>query len=172
MTTGTTADAASATFSAADAERFLYHEAELLDELRYDEWVGLLADDIRYLLPSTDVPLGDPTTDLFVICDDRTRLLGRVQRLQSRHAHADYPHPRTRRFITNVQVDPADGADLYEIRANFQVVSLRVGRIGTFIGQYRHLVRIAECGPRFVVRRANLDLESLDHAGGKVNIIV
>ena len=30
---------------------FLYAEAELLDERRHDEWLALLADDIRYWMP-------------------------------------------------------------------------------------------------------------------------
>src|SRR3954465_4462113 len=30
---------------------FLYREAELLDERRYRDWLGLLADDIRYWMP-------------------------------------------------------------------------------------------------------------------------
>jgi hypothetical protein len=30
---------------------FLYREAELLDERRYDEWLALLADDLRYWMP-------------------------------------------------------------------------------------------------------------------------
>ena len=34
-----------------EVSEFLYREAELLDERRYDEWLGLLADDIRYWMP-------------------------------------------------------------------------------------------------------------------------
>jgi 3-phenylpropionate/cinnamic acid dioxygenase small subunit len=30
---------------------FLYREAELLDERRYDDWLALLSDDIRYWMP-------------------------------------------------------------------------------------------------------------------------
>ena len=30
---------------------FLYREAELLDERRYQDWLALLADDIRYWMP-------------------------------------------------------------------------------------------------------------------------
>jgi 3-phenylpropionate/cinnamic acid dioxygenase small subunit len=30
---------------------FLYREAELLDERRYEAWLALLADDIRYWMP-------------------------------------------------------------------------------------------------------------------------
>jgi 3-phenylpropionate/cinnamic acid dioxygenase small subunit len=34
-----------------EVAEFLYREAELLDERRYDEWLALLADDIRYWMP-------------------------------------------------------------------------------------------------------------------------
>ena len=36
---------------AQEIAEFLYREAELLDERRYDEWLELLADDIRYWMP-------------------------------------------------------------------------------------------------------------------------
>jgi hypothetical protein len=32
-------------------EEFLYQEAELLDERRYEDWLELLADDVRYWMP-------------------------------------------------------------------------------------------------------------------------
>jgi len=34
-----------------EVAEFLYREAELLDERRYDEWLALLADDLRYWMP-------------------------------------------------------------------------------------------------------------------------
>ena len=34
-----------------EVEEFLYHEAELLDERRYEAWLELLADDVRYWMP-------------------------------------------------------------------------------------------------------------------------
>jgi len=34
-----------------EIEDFLYREADLLDERRYDEWLGLLTDDVRYWMP-------------------------------------------------------------------------------------------------------------------------
>ena len=36
---------------AREIAEFLYREAELLDERRYDAWLALLADDIRYWMP-------------------------------------------------------------------------------------------------------------------------
>ena len=32
-------------------EQFYYHEAELLDDRRFDQWFELLAEDIRYFMP-------------------------------------------------------------------------------------------------------------------------
>ena len=34
-----------------EVEEFLYREAELLDERRYEEWLELLTDDVRYFMP-------------------------------------------------------------------------------------------------------------------------
>ncbi len=34
-----------------EIEEFLYHEADLLDERRYEDWLALLADDMRYWMP-------------------------------------------------------------------------------------------------------------------------
>ena len=43
---------------------FLYAEAELLDERRYDEWLALLADDIRYWMPMRrNVKYGDTSAN-------------------------------------------------------------------------------------------------------------
>jgi len=34
-----------------DIEDFLYHEAELLDERRYEEWLDLFTEDTHYFMP-------------------------------------------------------------------------------------------------------------------------
>ena len=34
-----------------EVEAFLYDEAELLDERRYEDWLALIAPDIRYWMP-------------------------------------------------------------------------------------------------------------------------
>jgi p-cumate 2,3-dioxygenase beta subunit len=56
----------------------------LLDEWRLDEWLELFTDDARYVVPTTDLPEGDPQHDLVFIDDNRTRLQGRVNRLPGR----------------------------------------------------------------------------------------
>ena len=85
-------------------EDFLFREAALLDDWLLDDWVDLFTQDARYVVPTTDLPEGDPKRDLVFIDDDITRLRARAVRLNSRHAHREYPWSRTRRFISNVRV--------------------------------------------------------------------
>lgn len=154
-------------------EHFLYREADLLDRCAYEDWLALFDDDGGYAVPSTDAPHAQPGEALFLINDDYQRLSGRVTRLMSRDAHADYPHPRTRRFVANVRAsEDGSGPGLVTARANFLVYSLRVGNVFQFMGEYRYLLR--DTGHDFKIkhRRAELDLETLDYAGGKINLIV
>jgi p-cumate 2,3-dioxygenase beta subunit len=150
-------------------EDFLYHEAALLDEWRLDEWVALFADDARYVVPTTDLPDGDPKRDLVLIDDNLTRLHGRVERLKSRHAHREYPWSRTRRLVTNVRVLSVAG-DEVEASAAFAIYRIRL-ELALFVGRYDYrLVRAAESF-KIRYRRATLDLETLrDH--GAISIIL
>lgn len=150
-------------------EDFLFYEAALLDEWRLDEWLVLFAPDARYVVPTTDLPEGDPAHDVVFIDDDLSRLQARVVRLKSRHAHREYPSSRTRRFITNVRITRVQG-DEVGATASFLVWRVR-GEAAPYLGRYDYrLVRGAN-GFRIRHRRATLDAEELrDH--GAVSIIL
>ena len=90
-------------------EDFLYEEAALLDEWRLEEWFNLLTEDAAYYVPSTDVPDGDHEDTLFLVADDMTRIRSRVKQLLGRSAHAEHPHSRTRRMISNVRIRKIEG---------------------------------------------------------------
>lgn len=154
-----------------EVEQFLYREADLLDRWRLHEWLELFAVDAHYLIPSTDKPDGDPSTDLFLVQDDRFLLEQRVNSLLTRAAHAEYPQSRTRRMISNVMVSKGDDERLRVI-ANFAIHRFRNGAIDTYVGQYRHIVQPDEAyGFRFCERKSILDLEAL-RPHGKVSIVV
>jgi p-cumate 2,3-dioxygenase beta subunit len=152
-------------------ESFLYEEAELLDQWRLHEWLELFTAEGHYLVPSTDLPDGDPAKDLFLVQDDRFLLGQRVNSLLTRSAHAEYPHSRTRRMVGNIRVlGREDG--LLDVRANFAVHRVRNGTLDTYIGQYRHILEPRDGGGfRFVERKAVLDLDAL-RPHGKVSIIL
>ncbi|HEX7054499.1 MAG TPA: aromatic-ring-hydroxylating dioxygenase subunit beta [Burkholderiales bacterium] len=124
----------------AEVEDFLYHEAALLDDWRLDEWLALLTEDATYRVPSNDAPDADPARALFTIADDMHRLRGRVTRLKDPHAHAEFPHSRTRRFISNVRITASDPLT---VEANFIVYRFRANEsVRRYVGRYRYgLVR-------------------------------
>ncbi|MEV8539637.1 aromatic-ring-hydroxylating dioxygenase subunit beta [Streptomyces sp. NPDC051572] len=153
-----------------EVEQFLYEEAELLDEWRLHEWLELFSPRAMYLVPATDNREGDPNIDLFLVQDDRFLLEHRVNSLQTRAAHAEYPHSRTRRLITNVRVSE-DGPGIAVV-ANFAVYRFRGDAADTYVGRYHHLLERDESGRfRFVVRKSVLDLEAL-RPHGKVSFIL
>jgi p-cumate 2,3-dioxygenase beta subunit len=152
-------------------EYFLYEEAAHLDNWRLDEWLDLFTKDARYLVPTTDLPDGDPARDMMFVDDDYERLKGRVTRLKSRYAHREYPSSRTRRLITNVRLTRIDASEV-DAEASFAVYRSRNEMIAPYVGIYRYTLTRQDGGTfRIRRRRAELDLERLaDH--GAVSIIL
>ena len=126
-----------------EVEDFLYQEAALLDEWRLDEWLALFTVDARYVVPTTDLPEGDPKKELVFIDDDMVRLRARVERLKSRHGHREYPWSRTRRFITNVRVKRLEGANIF-VTSSFLVYRFRMGDTSPYVGWYEHRLKQAD----------------------------
>lgn len=154
-----------------EIEQFLFAESELLDEWRLHEWLELFGPEGHYVVPTTNLPDGDPTRDLVLIYDDRFMLEQRVNSLLTRAAHAEYPHSRTRRLVTNLRVQD-DAEDRFSVFANFAVYRARGGQFDTYVGQYRHVIeRSSDTGFRFLVRKAVLVHDTLTPQG-KVSIIL
>ena len=158
-----------------EVEEFLYHEAALLDEWRLDEWLALLTEDAKYRVPSNDAPAGDPADTLFLIADDIQRIRGRVARLKDPHAHAEFPHSRTRRLITNVRAEEMvpgtfSGSEnvpgTISVHANFAVYRMRRGgNESVYVGRYRYVLRRVAGELRIAMREAILDSEELGRLG-------
>ncbi|MDB5749902.1 MAG: Ring hydroxylating dioxygenase subunit beta [Ramlibacter sp.] len=104
-----------------EAEDFLYEEAAMLDERRFEEWLTLLAPDVRYWIPSgRDVA---PHVETPIAYDDRGTLEDRVTRLGNRNFHAQAPASRTLHAVTNVRTAPA--GDLVKVLSNLTVHETR-----------------------------------------------
>ena len=151
-------------------EDFLYEEAALLDEWRLDEWLALFTEDCAYVVPTTDLPEGDPSRDAVFIDDNLERLRGRVTRLKSRHAHREYPYSRTRHLVTNVRLIEVSATEI-RAEAAFVVYRLRSGQVAPYIGHYAYTLARMEDGFKIRHKRATLDLESLREHGA-VSIIL
>jgi 3-phenylpropionate/cinnamic acid dioxygenase small subunit len=95
-----------------EMEEFLYNEAELLDERRYEEWLELLADDVRYWMPMRrNVKFGElereftrEGQDINWFDEGKDTLTRRVQQILTGVHWAEEPLSRLCHMVSNIQL--------------------------------------------------------------------
>jgi 3-phenylpropionate/cinnamic acid dioxygenase small subunit len=95
-----------------EVEAFLYHEAELLDERRYEEWLDLFTEDIHYFMPlRRNVPHDEPEreftragTDGNWFDEGKDTLTRRVKQILTGLHWAEEPRSRICHMVSNVQI--------------------------------------------------------------------
>ena len=138
----------------AEIERFLYHEAWLLDCGRLDEWLALFTDDATYWIP-LQADQADPLTTSSIVYDDRRLLEVRVRQFQHPRAHARVPAPRTVHQVGNVQVLEADGRDA-RVGSTLVLVEYRRERQRVWGAVVEHRLRRTAQGLRIAAKRVDL----------------
>ncbi len=149
---------------------FLYAEAELLDERRYDDWLALLADDIRYWMPmrrnvkygDTDREFTRETEDVSWFDEGRETLARRVRQIQTGIHWAEEPQSRITHMVSNVQllsVSP-DAAAPREVAAKSRFLIYR-NRVETetdlLVGKREDTLRRTDDGWLIARRKIILD---------------
>jgi len=88
-------------------EEFLIHEARLLDERQFEEWIELFTPAGYYWVPArTDQT--DPWTEVSLMFDDKEIMNNRINRLRHPKVYAQLPHSRAVRQISNIKIDEID----------------------------------------------------------------
>ena len=149
---------------------FLYAEADLLDERRYDDWLGLLAGDIRYWMPMRrNVKSGEEEreltrehADISWFDEGKETLERRVRQIQTGIHWAEEPQSRISHLVSNVQVIEAtpDAASAREVtvRCRFLIYRNRVEtETDLLVGKREDVLRRAEQGWLIARRKIILD---------------
>lgn len=138
-------------------EQFLFLEAQLADENRYEDWLALwAADDCTYWVPCNDDDV-DPEHHVSIIYDDRTRLEDRVFRLSRPSAHSQDPATRMRRLISNIVIeDRRDERGRILTSANFLISTVRRGRQEAYAGRAHHVLALDGAEIRIHAKRVLL----------------
>lgn len=132
-----------------EIEDFLYTEADILDERRYEEWLSLFSDDCRYWMPMRkNLPfraMGKDITEVDDIAwfnDDKTTLAKRVAQIMTGVHWAEEPLSRVSHLISNIRLEssaPSTQAEagLIHVRSHFLVHRNRLERETDFIAGRR-----------------------------------
>lgn len=126
-----------ATLSYADICTFLYHEARLLDDREFDEWLECYSDVAEYWMPAwtdDDALTTDPLAEISLIYyANRKGLEDRVYRLKTERSSASTPEARTAHFIGNVEV-LEKRKDAVDLRYNWNTLAHRYQQTQQFFG--------------------------------------
>jgi 3-phenylpropionate/cinnamic acid dioxygenase small subunit len=99
----------------AEIRDFMFEEAALLDDRRYEEWFALLTPEIEYRVVGKLVRAASAPPMEFVVLDDRlVDVRMRINQISNpKLTFAENPAPFTRRSINNIRVKSSPMADRY-----------------------------------------------------------
>jgi 3-phenylpropionate/cinnamic acid dioxygenase small subunit len=125
-------------------ESFLFREARLMDEHRFEDWLSLWGNPAQYWIPCNDDDI-DPARQVSIIFDDRVRLEQRVDRLKSGSVQALDPRPKMRRVISNIEIEQGQGNELI-VQSNFILCVARAESQQLWAGRTIHVLQNASGG--------------------------
>jgi benzoate/toluate 1,2-dioxygenase beta subunit len=135
-------------------EQFLLHEARLLDDARFDDWLALFTADAWYWVPS-EPNQDNPHDTVSLIYDDRRLLETRVRRLASPRMYSQEPRSRTSRIVANVTIEEAEAAAC-TVRSKFIMIEYRREQQRLFAGTVTHRLVQTAAGIRIAWKRVDL----------------
>lgn len=148
-------------FTRDDAESFLIAEAELLDDLRLEDWLKLFTPDGLYWIPIDESMSTDATVS--IVRDDALRREERVFHLLHTRFPAQSPRSRTLHAISCIRVRPeADGRVLivsnqtiYEVRTGDYRQS-GLGDVQIIVARVEHVLDLSAGEPRIALKKLSL----------------
>jgi 3-phenylpropionate/cinnamic acid dioxygenase small subunit len=150
----------------AEVSDFLYREADLLDERRYEEWLDLLADDYQYAVPLRmnvmydDVAAREDTRAGSEICwfdEGKATAELRVAQLATGKHWAEEPVSRVTHLVANIRLESTELPEV-DLSCRFVVYRNRVADETDFlVGRRKDRLRKTADGWRVVRRELLLD---------------
>jgi 3-phenylpropionate/cinnamic acid dioxygenase small subunit len=138
-------------------KEFLYHQADLLDAMRWGDYVALFARTGMYWMPARPEQItwvGLPS----IFAEDIHLMEIRVRRLGHPRAWSQQAEWSTNHLVSNVRVyvpaEPGDGSML--ARSSFHMVELRGDHERQFTGTYLHRLQPRQDGFEILLQRVDL----------------
>lgn len=137
-----------------EVSAFLFHEARLLDQRRWQDWLALFAEGGMYWAPLTfDQP--DPIDHASLFYEDALLREVRAQRLEEKRAWSQQPVTQAARIVGNVTLLPEQDGNIV-VTSTFHMLEWRRRDQRLLGGQYTHWLRREAGGLRIVLKRVDL----------------
>lgn len=163
-----------------ELERFYHHEARLLDNRQYQQWLALVTEDIQYVMPSrvnVAVNNRDRGKEEMLGIDrelegvdsmgcplreeNYIHLMVRVERAYKMNSWSENPPARTRRIVGNVELMSIEG-NLRMVLSNFLLYYARPGSENyVYSGQRRDTLLHEEGSYKIKHREVVLDYSDI-----------
>lgn len=128
-----------------DPEAFVYEEADLLDAMRWDDWLALFLPGATYWVPSRPGQT-DPVEEVSLIYDDLPFLQARVAQLKHPQHYANLPSVRASRHLSNLRVGEGQGGPT--VRSKLLMVQSRGEHQRLYAATVTHALRATPGGLR------------------------
>ena len=153
-----------------EVEEFLFDEANLLDERRFEEWIETLADDLEYFMPMTfNVKFGEHAArenttrekHMSWFNEGKWTLTKRAEQILTGVHWAEEPLSRVCRLVSNVQLTEiatnAAGEQEVSVSSRFLIYQNRCEREQYFfVGDRRDLIRRTASGWQLAKREIQI----------------
>ena len=153
-----------------EIENFLHCEADLLDERRYEDWLGLLAEDVRYWMPMRrNVKFGEEEReftragqDISWFDEGKETLTRRVKQILTGIHWAEEPVSRISHMVSNIRLvevnpSPAEPAEA-AVKCRFLIYRNRVEtETDILVGKREDLLRRVDGQWQIARRKIILD---------------
>ena len=153
-----------------DLVDFVYREARLLDELDYEAWLNLFAEDGRYWMPA-EWRQTDPLLQSSLMYEDRLLLRVRVERLSGARTFSQKPKSRAQHLLQAPQIDlfePEAGA--FRTWTSFHYVETRNDVQTLYAGWATHELLLVEGVLKIKLKR--VDLLNFDAPHGNIQLFM
>jgi 3-phenylpropionate/cinnamic acid dioxygenase small subunit len=149
-------------------EQFLFREALLLDEKRWQDWLALYTEDCFYWVPSV-MGQKDPIDTVSLFAENRMMMEMRVIRVTHPNAYSQEFPTRMSHVVGNIMLDPTNGAGAdggiatesdFVVRSSQHILEYRKEDQRLFGGIVRHWLR--RDGDSFKIALKRIDLINCD----------
>lgn len=149
---------------------FVYAEARMLDEQRFEDWLTLFTDDAYYWMPLAH-DQQDPKLHTSLMYEDKLLLRVRIERLSGQRTFSQQPKSRCHHLLQAPSIEssnPATGEHI--VRTAFHYTETRLDKQVIYAGWSTH--HLVEVEGKLRIRLKRVDLVNCDAAFGNIQLFM